>query len=217
MQKSDNHHKENHTPPEANGHPVPADAEKTAPPDERPKHDDNHRLKDDFHKKILEIESKLKDAEDRYEAMLDTARRMKAEYENSRKRTDGQFLEKLENEKVSILKEFIFVYDNLERAAAAMTPGTDPLEWKKGLDLIVKQYMTLLHRFGVTEIDSANAAFDPNEHEAVMAADNPAVKHETVAAVLEKGYKLNAKVIRHAKVRVDKPCPQPAVKEEKKA
>ena len=170
-------------------------------------HEDNRKLK--------ELEQKLKETEARYEEMLDTARRMKAEYENSRKRSELQYLERLENEKVSIMKEFILVCDNLDRAAASPSSGEGRDEWKKGLDMVLKQFKSVLTRFGVSEIDPMNAAFDPNEHEALLVSENTDVRHETVAAVLEKGYRLNSKIIRHAKVRVDKPPAGPAQENEK--
>jgi molecular chaperone GrpE len=187
-------------------------------------HEENHpKIQDqkhghDDHRKLRELEQKLKDTEAKYEEMLDTARRMKAEYENSRKRSDAQYLERFENEKVTIMKEFILVYDNLERAAVSLGCGTDAgrEEWKKGLDMVLKQFKSVLARFGVSEIDPVSSAFDPNEHEALQVTENSEVRSEMISAVLEKGYRLNTKIIRHAKVRVDRPKAGPAPEEEKK-
>jgi molecular chaperone GrpE len=199
MQSSHDDRRGSPAPGEAGGH-KPEHGQDHPKPPEHPKHGAENN------KRIHEFEQKLKEAEAKYEEMLDTARRMKAEYENSRKRSDAQYQERLENEKASIMKEFIQVCDNLERAAASLPGDAGQGEWKKGLEMVLKQFRAVLAKFGVIEINPTDAAFDPNEHEALMVAENPGVLHETVSEVLEKGYRLNAKIIRHAKVRVDRPA-----------
>ena len=98
--------------------------------------------------------------------------------------------------------EVLGVIDNFERAATAECSDEN---FKKGIDMIFKQYLTILEKLGVSEINAVGQPFDPNLHNAVSSCEDENLGENTVAAVLQKGYTLGKKVIRHAMVTVANP------------
>lgn len=134
------------------------------------------------------------------ESVKDQFVRLTAEYENYRKRTAKEKDSLYQDARADTIREFLAVYDNLERAAA--TEGGDDSPHKKGLVMIFHQYQELLKKLGVTEIQALGAAFDPETMEAVMHVDDEALGENTVAQVFQAGFQLGDRVIRHAVVQV---------------
>ena len=134
------------------------------------------------------------------ESTKDQFARLAAEYDNYRKRTAKEKETLYQDAKADTIKEFLAVYDNLERAAAA--PGGEDDPHKKGLEMIFTQYKELLKKLGVTEIEAQGRPFDPERHEAVMHVDDENLGENEVAQVFQAGFVLGDKVIRHAVVQV---------------
>lgn len=134
------------------------------------------------------------------ESVKDQFTRLAAEYDNYRKRTAKEKETLYQDAKVDTIKEFLAVYDNLERAAAA--PGDEDSPHKKGLEMIFHQLQELLKKLGVTEIEAQGQPFDPEKHNAVMHVDDENLGENTVAQVFQAGFQLGDKVIRHAVVQV---------------
>ena len=126
--------------------------------------------------------------------------RQTAEYENYRKRTTKEKENIYQDAKADTIKEFLAVYDNLERAAAS--EGGEDSPHKKGLEMIFQQYKDILAKLGVTEIEAAGKPFDPEKMNAVMHIDDENFGENEVAQVFQAGFELNGKVIRHAIVQV---------------
>jgi len=145
---------------------------------------------------------KLKQERDQY---LDLAKRVKAEFENYKKRSELNFNAQVAYQQHNLIKEFLAIYDNLERAVTAAEKTKNFEDFDKGIQLISKQFKETLKKFGVEEISVLGEEFDPNLHEAMMMQKSDDVEKEIVAQVYEKGYKLDGKVVRHAKVIVNKP------------
>lgn len=135
---------------------------------------------------------------------LDTVKdqftRLTAEYDNFRKRTAKEKQSLYQDAKADTVKEFLAVYDNLERAVA--TEGDDDSPHKKGLEMIFHQFQELLKKLGVTEIEAKGKAFDPERHSAVMHIDDENFGENEVSQVFQAGFLLGDKVIRHAVVQV---------------
>ena len=135
---------------------------------------------------------------------LDTVKeqfvRLTAEYDNYRKRTTKEKENIYQDAKADTIKEFLAVYDNLERAAAS--EGGEDSPHKKGLEMIFQQYKDILAKLGVTEIEAAGKPFDPEKMNAVMHIDDENFGENEVAQVFQAGFELNGKVIRHAIVQV---------------
>ena len=134
------------------------------------------------------------------ESVKDQFVRQTAEYENYRKRTTKEKENIYQDAKADTIKEFLAVYDNLERAAAS--EGGEDSPHKKGLEMIFQQYKDILAKLGVTEIEAAGKPFDPEKMNAVMHVDDENFGENEVAQVFQAGFELNGKVIRHAIVQV---------------
>lgn len=125
-----------------------------------------------------------------------------AEFDNYKKRTLKEKDELAVYAKGLCVKELLSVTDNFERGLEA--PCQDE-SYKKGMEMIFNQFTQTLAKLDVTEIDALNKPFDPELHNAINQVEDPAFEDNTVCEVLQKGYMLGEKVIRHAMVVVANP------------
>ena len=134
----------------------------------------------------------LDELNDRYKRVL-------AEFENFKKRS-GKERETLYNSILGdIVGVFLPIVDNLENAVKAETQDTD---YKKGVELVLKQFKDILKAKGVEEIESIGKTFDPSQHEAVSSIQDPEKGTQEIVQEYRKGYKIGSKVIRHSMVVV---------------
>ncbi len=148
---------------------------------------------DDSTEKLQEMGEKLAEAQDKYV-------RLYSEYENYRKRTNLEKADLIINGSKDMIKAVLPVVDDMERALTAMA---DEDAAKEGVQLIYNKLMNILSQKGLKPIEAKGQKFDENLHEAVTqfpAADE--TQKGTVMDVVEKGYYLNDKVLRYAKVVV---------------
>jgi len=132
-----------------------------------------------------------------------------AEMENLRKRTerDVQNAHKFALER--FFNELLPVRDSLELGLAAANGAVDVTQLREGVELTLKQLAAAMEKFGVREINPLNARFDPNLHEAMAMAPIDQAEPNTVIQVVQKGYILNERLIRPAKVIVAQAAPRP--------
>ena len=138
------------------------------------------------------LQASLREQEDKYLRLL-------AEYDNYRKRSQKEKENAWTTAKADTAKEFLPVYDNLERALKQET--TDEA-YAKGVQMIMTQLKTVLEKLGIEEIPALGETFDPNLHNAVMHMEDDSLGENTVAEVFQTGFKIGDKVIRHAMVKV---------------
>ena len=129
---------------------------------------------------------------------LDNMRRMKAELENSRARLEREHARSVELASERLVKELLPILDNLERALEA--DG----DIREGVEATRDQLVDILTREGLKPISSEGQSFDPAVHEALMSKPSNEHEEDTVIQTLERGYVLNGKPIRPAKVVVSK-------------
>ena len=143
--------------------------------------------------KMEELQKQIDEKDDKY-------KRLQAEYSNYMRRTqqEKETIGLYANEK--IINELVPVLDSMERAMDACTDKEDDMY--KGIELVHKQLIGCLQKFGVEEIAALNEEFDPNLHLAVMQESVEGVEPNKVVMVLQKGYKLKTKVIRPTMVKV---------------
>lgn len=151
-------------------------------------------------KKSAPKKKKENEFEKKYNELNDTYLRMLAEYDNYRKRTqkekEGMFADGIVKATSSILP----VIDNLERALMAESADA---EFKNGVELIKKQFITALESLGIKEIDCQGKQFDPKLHNAIMHIDDEQYGENEVVEVFQKGYVYKEDtIIRHAIVKV---------------
>ncbi|MBR1751562.1 MAG: nucleotide exchange factor GrpE [Ruminococcus sp.] len=138
------------------------------------------------------LEAELNEQKDKY-------LRLMAEYDNFRKRTAKERLELTDNVKASTVEEILPMMDNFERALG--TECSDE-NFKKGIDMIYKQFTDALARLGVKPMELEGTEFDPNVATAVSTVENDELGENVVAQVLQNGYTIGDKVVRPAVVVV---------------
>jgi molecular chaperone GrpE len=129
---------------------------------------------------------------------LDDMRRMKAELENSRKRQEKERTRLTQLASERLVRELLPVLDNLERALEAEG------DIREGVAVTLDQLTTALGREGLAPVPSDGEPFDPAVHEAVMSQPSEEHEEDTVIQTFERGYTLNGRPIRPAKVVVAK-------------
>ncbi len=150
---------------------------------------------------IVEEEPKpdpLKEAQDRADHYLDMARRLQADFDNYRKRTQRENEEFRKYANSGIVKDLLSVVDDLDRALEHAKEDDDLTIGIRG---VRTNLMKVLESYGLEEIP-ADGKFDPNYHEALCTVDGE--EDDQIADVFQKGYILNGKVIRFTKVKVTK-------------
>ena len=150
-----------------------------------------------------EEKTPLEKAQDEIEELKDKWLRSVAEFENYRKRTLKERAELILNGGEKVITAILPVLDDMERAIENGEKTDDPAVLREGMELIHQKFMKTLEGQGVSKIETEDADFDTDAHEAVaMVPGMGDDKKGKVIDCLQKGYKLNDKVIRHAKVAV---------------
>lgn len=139
----------------------------------------------------------------------DRSLRLRADFDNFRKRMEREKSEYYRYALVGVVKELLPVIDNFERAlSSGSTAGGE--EFVRGIELIYKQLLDVLQKQGLRMVEAEGVRFDPNVHEAVTSEENPEIPSHTVAEVLQPGYFLQDRLIRPAMVKVSTGGPEPA-------
>jgi molecular chaperone GrpE len=130
--------------------------------------------------------------------------RLKADFENLKKRREREIEEGMTREVGSFYKSFLPIYDDLERAITCSAGNGSPEDFKKGISLICKRIREVLREQGVERIDAVAKPFDPQKHEAIMVQDNSELPSNTVIEELQPGYLFKNTLLRPSKVKVAK-------------
>ncbi len=169
-------------------------AEEAVNPEQQEQNNDGKTI--DPEQRIAELEQQLE--HEKKEALFKLA-----EFENFRKRTLKEKADLIKNGAEGALRELLPVVDDLERALDAINKGGDLDSLKEGVDLIYHKFVKYLESQHVTAIDSTGKDFDTDLHDAVtmFPAPDPSMKGKVIDTTI-KGYMINDKVLRHAKVVV---------------
>ena len=149
---------------------------------------------------IKALQEELEKAKAQSDEYLDLAQRKQAEFANYRRRTEGVRQEAYDDGRRDAIAQLLPVVDNLERALAAA--GEEENAMKSGVEMVLRQTREALTKMGVEEIDPQGQPFDAELMNAVMQGSADEGEPGTVCMVLQKGYKLGERVIRHAMVKV---------------
>lgn len=143
-----------------------------------------------------DLQKKLDELNDKY-------LRLAAEYDNYRKRTLKEKMELTKYAGEDVLKGILPVVDNMERAIKSLETASDMEAVKEGINLIYNKFKEFLDKRGLKEIEAINLPLNTDVHEAVTKFPAPTPEQKgKIIDVVEKGYYLNEKVIRFAKVVV---------------
>ncbi|HVM72367.1 MAG TPA: nucleotide exchange factor GrpE [Anaerolineales bacterium] len=146
-----------------------------------------------------ELEKQLAAAQTQAAEYKEGWQRSVAEFQNYRRRVEADRAETYQNAVGSIVKRYLPVLDDMERAMQARPAE---LAWADGIDLIYRKLQSILEAEGVKRIEAEGQKFDPNFHEAIMQEPVKGVESGTVIGIVRNGYMLGERVIRPAMVKV---------------
>jgi molecular chaperone GrpE len=145
-------------------------------------------------------EDRVAELERERDEYLDSLRRLKAEFDNFRKRTESERAAQSARAGESLVKELLPVLDDLERALVAAEEHEEA-KLEDGVRLVHRALADVLARTGLAEIET-DGAFDPHVHEALLAQPVEGAEQGSIVQVLQKGYRLGDRVLRPARVVV---------------
>lgn len=149
--------------------------------------------KDSVVEKTEQLEKQLEEQKDLY-------LRLRAEYDNFRKRSQKEKEDVHTTARADVIKNILPVLDNFERAAGNSEASFE--DYRKGMEMIYTQFLEILEKTGVESFGEPGDAFDPNMHNAVMHIESEDFGENEVAQVFQKGYKIGNTVVRFATVQV---------------
>ncbi|MBN1398179.1 MAG: nucleotide exchange factor GrpE [Bacteroidetes bacterium] len=161
---------------------------------------------------VLQIEELQKQL-DQYKDLL---LRKAAEFDNYRRRVEGEMSNVLNYATESLLGDLLPVLDDFERSLKHMKETIENESLVKGVELIYQKFLKIMEGRGVKPFDTVGKEFNVDYHDALLQIPRSDVPNHTIIEEVEKGYMLNNKVIRHAKVIVSS-APDDAPEEAKDA
>lgn len=136
-------------------------------------------------------------------SLFDQLLRRQAEFENYRRRIERERSEIYQRGRDDVLLQFLPVVDNFERALSSLEESEGDAEaLRDGVELIHKQFVDALSKFGLKAVEAVGQAFDPHVHEAVTTEATDKHKENTVIEEFQRGYKIGDRLLRPAKVKV---------------
>ncbi len=163
--------------------------------------DSAEHKKDKHNHKLIEQIEKLTAEKDEIFAKL---QRLSADYMNYQKRSARQISEAIAYEKESVIKSLLPVLDNFEHSVNGAEKVEDAESIRKAVKMIYDQFLAILKNHEVEQINAVGGKFDPAYHEAMMNRKEPDKEDFTVLDEFQKGYRLGEKVLRPARVIVNK-------------
>ena len=192
MEKKQEENLEQQVKPEENT--AENEAEQDAAP-EAPAEEEEAKAEEDPAQKALD-EANAKAAE-----YLQLAQRVQADFENFRRRNESVRADAYADGRKDVATAMLPVLDNLERAVEAAA-GSQDEALKNGVEMVLKQMSDAYEKLGVKPIDRTGEKFDPNLENAILQGTEEEGEPGTVCQVLQKGYMIGDKVLRHAMVKV---------------
>ena len=144
---------------------------------------------DEVTDEVSQLRAQATEYEDRW-------KRSVAEFQNYRRRTEGERAEAIRGANSSLLREVLPVLDDLERALANIPPEFTEHKWVEGAQLVERKFRAIMERQGLTPIESVGQPFDPALHEAIGGSGTH------VEQEFQRGYRLNGRTLRPAMVIV---------------
>ena len=172
--------------------PTPVESPESAQPAET--EDELTRLR----RALEETKQLLDEKTDRYLRAL-------AELDNQKKRAQREREEYIRFANESLIRELLPVLDNFDRAVGAARAGSEAQSLRAGVELIQRELLKVLEKFGVTPYSAIGQPFDPERHQAVQRVIRPDAPDMTVVKETQRGYLLNGRVLRPAMVVVAVP------------
>jgi molecular chaperone GrpE len=156
-------------------------------------------------KDIEALRKEVEEREHKLNEVIDTLKRLQAEFENHAKRVDNEKKEIRKYAEAELVKKLLPVLDSFELALkSGQCCSKENEKLVKGMDMIFSQLSQLLKDGGLKDIDALGKKFDPYYHEVLMVEEDGKKEDDVVVEELQKGYMFNGKVLRYSKVKINK-------------
>ena len=148
------------------------------------------------------LQKELEEAQAKAKEYFDGWARERADFSNYKRRVDR------DNQLVSqtitgeIIKKYLMVLDDLDRAMKLRPADVEASSWTNGIDLVYRKFQNILDQEGIRRIPAEAEEFNPNRHEAITYEDSPEHSSGQIIGVVQEGYTLGERVLRPARVRV---------------
>lgn len=162
-------------------------------------HDDAVSLIEDT---ITGLQQELQNAQNQCKEYFEGWQRERADFMNYKKRVERDQAQLHQIITANIIKKFLVVLDDMERAIKNRPTDAEQQEWWNGVDLIYRKLQSILEAEGIQPIAASGDLFDPNLHEAISHEEHQEVQSGHIIEVVQQGYRLGDRVVRPALVRV---------------
>jgi molecular chaperone GrpE len=151
---------------------------------------------------IENLKNELNEMRTKADEYLDGWQRARADFANYKKRVERDQAQVYQMAVGSIVKRYLEVLDDLERALNNRPASGEGATWAEGIELVYRKLLAILEAEGVKQMDADGQFFDPNLHEAISQENSPEHESGQIIEVIKQGYLLGERVIRPALVRV---------------
>ncbi len=151
---------------------------------------------------IMELQMTLEESQAQAAEYLDGWQRARAEFANYKKRVERERQRVYKDAASDVIKRYLPVIDDLERALKGKPDEGDGATWANGIELVYRKLLSILDAEGIKRIEAEGEIFDPNMHIAIVTSESDEHECDQVIEVLEQGYMVDERVLRPAKVRV---------------
>jgi molecular chaperone GrpE len=151
---------------------------------------------------IDKLREELNEIRTKADEYLDGWQRSRADFSNYKKRVERDQAQVYQMAVGSILKRYLDVTDDLERALKNKPKKGDGAAWAEGIELVYRKMLALLESEGLKQMDAGGQIFDPNLHEAISQEPSPEHESGQIIEVVKQGYVIGDRVIRPALVRI---------------
>jgi len=151
---------------------------------------------------IEALQAELAESRTKADEYLDGWQRSRAEFANYKKRIERDQLAVSQNAAGRIIKRYLEILDDLERALKNRPQEGEGAAWANGIELIYRKFKSILESEGITPMEAEGQLFDPNLHEAITSEESDEHESGQIIEVLQQGYMLGDRVLRPAMVRV---------------
>ena len=163
-----------------------------------------NELGDEVREDITELKKELEAIRLKSDEYLEGWQRARAEFANFRKRIDREREQSHQTAAGTIIRRYLEILDDLERALSNRPPEGEGAIWAGGIELIYRKFLKTLESEGVKRMEAEGEMFDPNMHEAISHEESPDHESGQIIEVVQPGYLLGDRVLRPALVRVAK-------------
>jgi molecular chaperone GrpE len=149
-----------------------------------------------------DLESEIQKLIEERDGLQDRLLRLRAEFDNYRKRAERERTETIQFASADLMREVLNVLDSFDLAFRNAAQSPHNAEILRGMEIVYKQLLDTLGRFGLKPIEAKGQPFNPNFHQAVSTVLTDEVPENTVVEEMRRGYTLNGRLLRAAMVSV---------------